>query len=52
MAVVVNELEVTPAERKAETTDEKGGEQGPPSEHEIRRLLEQQMSRNERVRAY
>ncbi len=53
MAVVVNELEVTPAERKAETTDEKGGgEQVPPSEHEIRRLLEQQMNRRERVRAY
>jgi len=53
MAVVVNELEVTPAERKAETTDEKGGgEQTPPSEHEIRRLLELQASRCERVWAH
>lgn len=52
MAVVVNELEVTPAERKAETTEEKGGEQQPPSEHELRRLLEQQMCRRERVWAY
>lgn len=54
MAVVVNELEVTPAERKAESTEEKGGggEQSPPSEHELRRLLELQASRCERVWAY
>ncbi|HEV8430890.1 MAG TPA: hypothetical protein VGQ41_23510 [Pyrinomonadaceae bacterium] len=53
MAVVVNEVEVTPAERSAEATQEKGGgEQTPPSEHEIRRLLEQQATRCERVWAY
>lgn len=52
MAVVVNELEVTPAERKVETAEEKGGGEQPPSEHEIRRLLELQASRCERVWAY
>ena len=53
MAVVVNEVEVVPAERKAETTmEEKGGEQAPPSEHEISRMVEHQMSRCERVWAH
>ena len=53
MAVVVNDVEVVPAERSA-TTEEKGGggEQQPPSEHDIQRALEQQMSRHERVWAY
>ena len=54
MAVVVNEVEVVPAERKAESTGEQaqgGGEQAP-SEHEIRRMVEHQMSRCERVWAY
>ena len=54
MAVVVNEVEVVPAERSAPAAEEKGGggEQAPPSEHEIRRMVEQQMSRCERVWAY
>ena len=54
MAVVVNEVEVVPAERKAEPAAEEkgGGEQAPPSEHDIRRLVEQQASRCERVWAY
>ncbi len=53
MAVVVNEVEVVPAERSAPATEEKGGgEQAPPSEHEIRRMVEHEMSRCERVWAY
>jgi len=54
MAVVVNEVEVVPAERSAEKAEpaQGGGEQSPPSEHEIRRMVEHQMSRGERVWAY
>ncbi len=53
MAVVVNEVEVVPAERSAPVEQEKsGGEQAQPSEHDIRRMVEQQMSRCERVWAY
>ena len=54
MAVVVNEVEVVPAERSAPAEQEKagGGEQAQPSEHDIRRMVEQQMSRCERVWAY
>lgn len=54
MAVVVNEVEVVPAERAAEKAEQAqggGGEQAP-SEHDIRRMVEQQMSRCERVWAY
>lgn len=55
MPVVVNEVEVVPAERGAEKSEQAqsgGGEQTPPSEHEIRRMVEHQMSRCERVWAY
>jgi len=54
MDVVLNEVEVVPAERSAQTAEQAqgGGEQAPPSEHEIRRMVEQQMSRCERVWAY
>jgi hypothetical protein len=54
MPVVVNEVEVVPAERAAEKSEQAqgGGEQTPPSEHEIRRMVEHQMSRCERVWAY
>lgn len=54
MAVVVNEVEVVPAERGADKTEQAqgGGEQAAPSEHDIRRMVEQQMSRCERVWAY
>lgn len=55
MAVVVNEVEVVPAERGTKPASEQekgGGEQAPPSEHDIQRALEQQASRCERVWAY
>jgi len=53
MAVVVNEVEVVPAERAQPAEHEKGGGgEPPPSEHDIRRMVEQQMSRCERVWAY
>lgn len=53
MAVVVNEVEVVPAERATEKAEQaQGGGEQPPSEHEIRRVVEHQMSRCERVWAY
>ena len=54
MAVVVNDVEVVPAERSAPQAEQAqgGGEQAPPSEHDIRRLVEHEMSRCERVWAY
>ena len=52
MAVVINEVDVVPAERKAESRGEEKGGEAPPSEHDIRRLVEQQASRCERVWAY
>ncbi len=53
MAVTVNEVEVSPAERKAEPVAEKGGgESAPPSPEEMQRMLEQQLSRCERVWAH
>ena len=54
MPVVINEVDVVPAERGSQPAADKekaGGEQ-PPSDHEIQRLLEQQASRCERVWAY
>ena len=54
MAVVINEFEVraeAPPPERAEP--ERGGEQeSPPANHDIERILEHQMSRAERVRAY
>lgn len=55
MAVVVNDVEVVPAERGATPGMEQekgGGEQPPPSEHEISRMVEHQVRRCERVWAY
>jgi hypothetical protein len=54
MAVVINEVDVVPAERKAESApgQEKGGGEQSPSEHDIQRLVELQASRCERVWAY
>jgi len=54
MAVVVNEVEVVPAERGTQPAEQSqgGGEQASLSEHEIRRMVEQEMSRCERVWAY
>jgi hypothetical protein len=54
MAVVVNDVEVVPAERgtKPAMEQEQGGGEQAPSEHDIRRMVEQQMSRYERVWAH
>jgi hypothetical protein len=54
MAVVVNDVEVVPAERGSQPAEQGqgGGEQAPPSEHEVSRMVEHQMSRCERVWAY
>ena len=54
MAVVVNDVEVVPAERGSTPAreQEKGGGEEAPSEHDIRRMVEQQMSRCERVWAH
>jgi len=52
MAVVVNEVEVVPAERAPAEQEKGGGGEQAPSEHDIRRMVEQQMSRCERVWAY
>jgi hypothetical protein len=52
MPVVVNDVEVVPAEKAEQEKGGGGGEQTPPSEHEIRRMVEHQMSRCERVWAY
>jgi hypothetical protein len=51
MAVTVNEVEVSPAEQKPEPAPEKGAGE-PPSPDEIQRMLEQQISRCERVWAH
>ena len=50
MAVVINEVDVVPAEQKQEPAVEQ--EKSAPSEHDIQRLVEQQASRCERVWAY
>jgi hypothetical protein len=55
MAVTINEVDVVPAQRSAEPAaeqDKGGGEQSPPSEHDVRRLVEQQASRAQRVWAH
>lgn len=56
MAVVINEFEVVTAEAQPQQqkagASEPGDKQSPPSEHEIQRLVEHQMSRDERVWAH
>ena len=56
MPVVINEFEVVPAEAsqqpKAATPASGAEKESPPSPHEIERLVEQQMSRDERVWAH
>lgn len=56
MAVVINEFEVVPSEapqkEKASGTEAGGDKKSPPSEHELERLVEHQMSRGERVWAH
>jgi hypothetical protein len=56
MAVVINEFETVPAAPRKESggESESGGGEGSsqPSEHEIEKLMDQHMSRSERLRAY
>jgi hypothetical protein len=55
MAVVINEFDVVPAEAKQPTAAAPGPgaeTQSPPSEHEIQRLVENQISREERIWAH
>jgi hypothetical protein len=57
MAVVINEFETVAAppqqQRGSGEADSGGGEgSSQPSEHEIEKLVELHVSRNERVRAY
>ena len=56
MPVVINEFEVVPADappqQQAVVSESGGGKESPPSEHELERLVEHQMSRGERVWAH
>jgi len=58
MAVVINEMEVEPAEATpppaaaAPAGGGGGGGESPPSEHDIQRLVEHRISRDERVWAH
>ena len=57
MAVVINEFEVVPGEAPPQQQQAGGSESGgnkntPPSEHEIGRLVEHKISRDERVWAH
>jgi hypothetical protein len=56
MAVVINEFEVVPSEapqKQKEGGAEQGGDKkSPPSEHELERLVEHQLSRGERIWAH
>ncbi len=57
MAVVINEFEVVPGEAPPQQQKAGGSEAGehkksPPSEHEIGRLVEHKISRDERVWAH
>jgi hypothetical protein len=58
MAVVINEFEVVPGaapqqQRSSGSGSEaEGDKKSPPSEHELKHLFEQQMSRDERVWAH
>ena len=57
MAVVINEFEVVPGaapqqQRSPGSGSEGGEDKKPPSEHELRHLFEQQISRDERIWAH
>lgn len=55
MAVEINEFEMVPGEGGEENSggsEKGGGKKQPPSEHEIARLVEHRMSRDERVWAH
>jgi hypothetical protein len=55
MAVEINDFEVVPGEggdEKSGGSEKGGGKKTPPSEHEIARLVEHRISRDERVWAH
>lgn len=55
MPVVINDFEVVPAEapqQNAAVAEAGGDKKSPPSEHELERLVDHQMSRGERVWAH
>ncbi len=58
MPVVINEFEVVPEPQKndkqaaAKKTDEKGGQNQPPTDYEVKQMLQRRMERMERVAAH
>ncbi len=57
MAVVINEFEVVPEPPKneikaAKKTNEKGGQNQPPTDYELKQMLERRLERMERVSAH
>ncbi|MEP6925806.1 MAG: hypothetical protein ABI954_15170 [Pyrinomonadaceae bacterium] len=57
MPVVINEFEIVPAEREQNQTDKKpnqtAGQQKPPlSDYEVKKMIQRQRERFERVRAH
>ena len=55
MAVVINEFEVVPgaaAQPQRGSGSEPAADKKPPSEHELKHIFEQQVSRDERVWAH
>lgn len=58
MAVVINEFEVIPESQKSENQkavkkkEEKGGKNQPPTDYEVKQMLQRRMERAERVAAH
>ncbi|MEP6902977.1 MAG: hypothetical protein ABJA66_14590 [Actinomycetota bacterium] len=58
MPVVINEFEVIPEpprnenQAAAKKADEKGGQNQPPTDYEVKQMLERRMERMERVAAH
>ena len=56
MAVVINEFEVVPGaapqQQRSAGSEPEGDKKSPPADHEIERLVEHQVTRNERVWAH
>jgi hypothetical protein len=56
MPVVINEFEVVPEPQKKESPaakkDEKGGKNEPPTDYELKQMLERRAERLERISTY